>query len=808
MDRAVSFSSGEFFRFRLPRASILVLTAAAVLPTSAYSADFNVPSGTTVTTTQTLTDTGDTGTVEMGGAIDTTGVDAVVMQNTNQLLTNNGSITTTGAFRAGVFASTLATNARIINNGTIFRTDRDAYGIFSNAGSATIVNNSTFTTSGRNSVAIVSRGNNSTITNNGTLTATGSLSVGIGSVGDNDQVTNNGTIQSTGTGLAGQSSSGIEAFGDNAVISNTGTIMTNGLFAWGILTGGSGITITNSGTVSTSGDDAEGISTGGDNTAITNTGTVMTAGDFSYGIEIDGMGSSATNSGTISTTGDDAHGIEGDADSLTVTNTNRITVTGEFSDAIDIDGDNANASNTGSISAAGTQGDGIDLNGDNATANNSGTISVSGPAANGIEVTGTNASVVNSGGVFSQNGSSFSLESGNAALTLNPGSVIQGIITYLDPATSSFTFSAERTAILTFAGLPNTIGTGSLPSWISGSTLTVVDPQDFRLDTTDDVLNALTGGIADAVGDHLHNGRRSSGAGGLVATSGGPASPVATTYLAPPGISVWGSLIGNVLSRSGSNGFDHYSAGLLAGIDKDLSATSRGGVFGGFSLGRTDGGSTAYTSDTVGAFLGGYWSALYGDNFLDLMAAAGYLGSDDEVTILNNLVPGGLQNISLGYNSLFISPSATVGHVMGLEDGSKFEPSLRLRYSGLFQLNSANETTTRFSVADRMLHVLEVRGQIAHDFAPKSLEAGALHFGLKAGVDGIFNLGGSQNASLNGAAINLSVSDDDAVARGFARADLRLISDPATELSASLEGGYDTAATVSARARIGFVRRF
>lgn len=740
----------------MARTGALILSLALISPTPATAADFTIPSGTTVTTTQTLPDAGDTGTVEQGGAINTTGTDAVAMLNANQTLTNNGDLQNSGAITSSVF----------------------------------------------------SNGDNATITNNGTITSSGWFAFGIESYGLGATIINNGTITTNPLMIPVSLSPGIYSAGDNSSITNNGSVTTLDADADAIRSDGSNSSVTNTGTVSTSGNVADGLVSNGSNSSVRNSGTVTTSGNFSAGIDADGDGSTVTNTGTLSTTGDDSHGIDGDANSLTVTNTNRITVTGEFSDAIDVDGDNANVSNSGSISAGGTQGDGIDLNGANATANNSGTISVSGPAANGIEVTGTNASVVNSGGVFSQNGSSFSLESGNAALTLNPGSVIQGIITYLDPATSSFTFSAERTAILTFAGLPNTIGTGGLPSWISGSTLTVVDPQDFRLDTTDDVLNALTGGIADAVGDHLHNSRRSNGTGGLVATSGGPASPVATTYLAPPGISVWGSVIGNVLSRSGSNGFDHYSAGLLGGIDKDLSATSRGGVFGGLSLGRTDGGNTAYTSDTVGAFLGGYWSALYGNNFLDLIASAGYLGSDDEVTVLNNLVAGGLQNVSLGYNSLFISPSATIGHVMGLEDGGKFQPSLRLRYSGLFQLNSANETTTRFIVADRMLHVLEIRGQVAHDFAPRPLEAGALHFGLKAGVDGIFNLGSSQNASLNGAAINLSVADDDAVARGFARADLRLVADPATEIAASLEGGYDTAATLSARARIGFVRRF
>jgi hypothetical protein len=52
------------------------------------------------------------------------------------------------------------------------------------------------------------------------------------------------------------------------------------------------------------------------------------------------------------------------------------------------------------------------------------------------------------------------------------------------------------------------------------------------------------------------------------------------------------------------------------------------------------------------------------------------------------------------------------------------------------------------------------------------------------------------------------IAADFNVPSGTTATPTQFVSDPATEIAASVEGGYDTAATLSAKARIGFVRRF
>ena len=64
------------------------------------AADFIVPSATTVGQ-QTLTDVGDTGVIESGGAI-TSAASAVLMLNADQTVINDGAISTTGFFGAGI----------------------------------------------------------------------------------------------------------------------------------------------------------------------------------------------------------------------------------------------------------------------------------------------------------------------------------------------------------------------------------------------------------------------------------------------------------------------------------------------------------------------------------------------------------------------------------------------------------------------------------------------------------------------------------------------------------------------------------
>ncbi|CTQ52298.1 hypothetical protein LP7551_00815 [Roseibium album] len=770
---------------------------ALLLPVSGYAADITIPSGTTVTTTQTLTDVGDTGTVDSGGTIDVTDQDGLVLDNADQTAINNGEILlerTGGTDRAAIGSD--GANSTITNAGTISTTGDDAFGIAAIDADASITNSGTITTTGEDSFAILSDGERAIIRNSGSITT------------------------------SGETADAVLAEQNDATVTNTGTITTNGLDSFGIFTIGERANIQNSNTITTSGEDSDGIHADGADSQVTNNGSVTTTGLDAHGIDADGLRAQVTNNGSITTSGEGGHGIDTDRANSTATNNGTITATGENADGIDMDGDNSSAVNTGTIQLSGSQGNALDLSGDNSSATNSGTLSTSGTDSNGIESSGDNvtitnsgnikntgsvsggdpteghgisvdgdtANITNSGTVFSDNGSSIYMGGTGASLTLNQGSLLQGIITYTDPTSGSLNYAVNRTAIYTFAGIPDTLDTNGLTSSTSGSTVTIINPDDFRLNTTASTTSALTREITGTIETQLDANRLQD-----------PAQ-VATNGPAPDGESqgnrFWASPFGGVLNRDGSDGYDHSFGGLMAGADHAFSADLRAGLTAGFSFGQTESDGDIHSADTYSIFGGAYLSKNWQSTFADLSLVGGYLNSDDDVAILNNMVAGGLQDVSIGYDYIYLSPAARIGRAIALQHGT-LTPSARLRYTGLWQAGDATENTTGVTFSNRSLHVLEVRGEANYEFAPIIGDAGAWHLSLKAGADGIFTLNDSVDGSLSGAALNLSVDEDDAVLRGFAAADAIWQANNGAQFLASVEGGYDTAQTLSANARIG-----
>lgn len=672
-------------------------------PAAAYAADITVSSGTTVTTTQTLTDLGDAATVESGGMIDVTDEDGLVLDNDDQTAVNNGTI----------------------------RLDKTVAGLPNRAG-------------------IGVNGNNATVTNNGTITTEGDRALGIAS-------------------------------------------------------GGDGLTVHNSGSVSTSGDDAVAILSLGDNSLISNSGTLSTRGDDASAINSDGDGTSITNSGTITTTGDNGDGIDSDGVDVTVSNSGVITLSGTMADGIDNDGDNATILNSGVITVSGEDSNGIESTGADVTITNSGTItntgSVSGSddeVGHGISVVGDDAVIVNSGKIFSSYGSSLYIDGSNATVTLQEGTILQGILTFTDPATATFNYAADRTAILTFSGFPGTLSTGGLASSTSGSTVTILNPDDFRAGSINVIFNALTRAYAGSLEDRMEKGRL--GTTEAVATRGKPAAELSARN------SLWAAPIGGVLDRQGDDGYNHAYGGLMAGADRIVAPDLRAGVTGGFSLGRTESNDDIHSAQSYSLFAGAYAGKDWQATFAKVSLLGGYLKTDEDVTILNNMVSGGLQDLSIGYAYLYVSPSARLGHAVALSSGT-LTPSARIRYSGLWQMGDSNEPTTSFAVSGRSLHILEVRTDASYDFAPLVHENGTLFLGMNAGIDGIITLGDTVDASFAGAALDLSTGTD-AVLRGFASADAVWEAENGLKLRAGVEGGYDSEETLSAAVRLGVMMSF
>ena len=251
------------------RRALLCASALYLVQTSiALADDFTIPSGTTVTTTQTLDTAGDVGRVEKGGRIEVTGgldtraingaVDEVTVNNSG---TVSGTATVSDSTANGIRAGSLNT---IINSGTASATaanDRSSgHGI-------RVLNSNTVTNSGTASGTAdgwstagygIRAGNGNTITNSGTALgmARGFLETtgyGIYSLNGNT-ITNSGTVSGTATSIR-SAGYGIFSF-DGTTITNSGKV-SGTAFGTAFGRGGNGYgiwarngnTITNSGTI-------------------------------------------------------------------------------------------------------------------------------------------------------------------------------------------------------------------------------------------------------------------------------------------------------------------------------------------------------------------------------------------------------------------------------------------------------------------------------------------------------------------------------------------------------------------------------
>jgi hypothetical protein len=756
------------------KAFLLCSCALALLgPSEALAGDVTIASGTTVTATQTLTDVGDTGTVESGGTIDVTNQDGLVLDNDDQTATNNGTITVT------------KTTTGVPNFA----------GIGSNEDDATVHNNGSITTTGSRAFGIAGDGNDFTVTNSGTITTTGKESDAIFSLGADSDITNSGTISTTG-----EAAYGINAEGDRPTVFNSGTITTTGDDAHAIGTDEDEAKITNSGTISTTGKSAYGINAEGDRPTVLNSGTITTTGDDAYAIDTDEDDAKITNTGTITTSGEDADGFDSDGDDVTLINTGVMTMSGRLADGIDNDGDRAAITNSGTITVSGEDANPIESSGDDVSISNSGTLRNTGTISgtdddvgHGIAVDGDNVTITNSGRIYSTNGSSIYVDGSDATISLNEGTILQGALTFTDPTTATLNYAAGRTAILTFNGLPATLTTAGLASSTNGNTVTILNPEDFRLDTVGQTFNAMTRAVTGSIEQQMDLNRLSGTS--FVATNGPAPDQENST-------SIWVTPLGGVLSRQGSDGFDHAFGGLTTGAEKTFAEGLAAGLAGGFTIGRTTSDGDIHSASSYSIHAGGYLSRSWQATFAQFGLLGGYLKSDEEVTVLDNMVVGGLQDLSIDYDYVYVTPSARLGHAFALSEGT-LTPSARVRYSGLWQTGSAAEDVTGLSVSGRSLHVLELRAQASYDHAPIIQNGGTLYLSANAGIDGIFTLNDSVDGTLQGAALNLSVESDDAVLRGFAAADAVWQVNDGTRFLAGIEGGYDSADTLSASVRLG-----
>lgn len=504
---------------RFLRTASLMALALATTAHSAHAQSFTVGPGETRTTTQSMSGVGDTGIIELGGAITTTDLleDGIDISASDVAVTNRGTITIFGTDARGIRSS--GANAEISNSGTIEITGERALGVRSSGVYAKINNSGMISTLGGGGQAIWSSGFGAAISNSGTITTQGNNGDGFYSSGAHATLINSGTISTSG-----QYGYGVFSFGSDAVIGNSGTILTTGENGYGIRSSGATATISNTGLISTSGNFGNGIDASRDNVVIKNEGTIATAGSEASGVTSDGNYAVTVNSGTISTSDLRGYGVQSIGADAVISNTGMISTSGEYASGVYSSGANAVIDNSETISTTGQNGSGITSYSSDAVISNTGKILTTGGAADGIfsHSTAQNVLITNDGTISTIGSYGKGMDGdGNGAVVWNNGTIST---TGLD---ADGLRSGGIGAVIGNSGTISTTGYLSQGVWSHGGDSTVVN--SGAISTTGDAADGLrfTGanavisnsGTISAKGAYA-NGLYASGTNALIFNSG------------------------------------------------------------------------------------------------------------------------------------------------------------------------------------------------------------------------------------------------------------------------------------------------
>ncbi len=751
----------------------------SVIPSGpAFAQSFVVPDGA-VERAKTMNNDGDTGLIELGGAINVSGLvsTAVAMNGNNQILTNAGDIIGAGFLTIGVDST--GSNATISNSGTIDAgAVGDSRGIRSTGANVSIDNTGFIITRGNNAIAILSGGVDALIVNQNAVTT-----LGVGSHG----------IQSTSTGL-------------RANIINLGTIRTGGQTAHGIESNGASSSIKNAGAIETGAINAHGVESTGDSSTIVNTNSIDTAGINAHGVQSTGVSSTVNNSGTINTVGGEAHGITVAGSSSWIVNYGALNTAGLQAHGIELTSNAAGSTiiNNGVIRTFGLEAHGAESLGFNAIIYNNGSIIALGFDAKAISALGDNGRVFNSGYVKS-NDIAILLGGDDSILTLQPGSVIEGGIEFLGNLPSLALVVENGLSInKTLTGaLPGTINPNGAPMATRGLQVAVVDPTN--LSTQDEQLADLTGGISSALENRLSGVR--NGAAAAVTTSG-----AVDGAQSDPGHPFWTEGFGSYRQQDASSPAvetDQWVGGFVIGADDLLRDDLRAGFFGGAAWGGVEAEFNSQETDSRSFFVGSYASLLRAGLIFDVALTAGYSEFEQERSVANNVAAGGLETATADFSGWFVSPELTVTKPAVLM-GRRLEGSLSLRYAGLF-LDGYTEsgTTAPLTVDDRDVHIGVARLQVAAPYETVFADGSAFRYRVKAGIEARTNFGGETiDGALLGQNISFNPGGDDDTFGGYAGLSGEYDTGSGFVLTAGTEGLIDTVGSYQLSGRAGVSFRF
>ena len=217
-------------------------------PRNGQAVDITIANGQTVNTTQTVSGTGDSLTIDEGGTL-STGPTAVVVNGADATVTNRGSISVSDSSAYGVHST--AAGTLFTNSGTLVTTGECSYGVYAEGDHFTLRNTGTIlTTANNNSWGVyVEYADYATIDNGGTIETQGSDANGIEIYGAHARITNRGSLTTSGDSAIGIYAWHTTGVDSHNVLTNTGTIRTTGVGSQAIWANARGMSVVNSGTV-------------------------------------------------------------------------------------------------------------------------------------------------------------------------------------------------------------------------------------------------------------------------------------------------------------------------------------------------------------------------------------------------------------------------------------------------------------------------------------------------------------------------------------------------------------------------------
>lgn len=439
--------------------------------------------------------------------------------------------------------------------------------------------------------------------------------------------------------------------------------------------------------------------------------------------------------------------------------------------------------NNGTIS--GRDQDGLAA-GDVRTLTNNGTIS---GGDDGVFATSSIENLTNSGRITGGTNAIREAGAGNTLLTLLPGSDIFGAID-LGGGTNSLHVGSGLSIDHTFATLPNVITTDGAPFVTDGTRVVVVD--SALMGGQESMVAALRQSIWQAVFSNVGDGRhhagrdRSSFVSALAYSQTGTDSHSAFLPATDdgPDSHVWATVFASQYEEedtASSTDTDHVIGGLLAGLDAPLNPDTRLGGFVGFSQ----------SDDDAQSLFGGVYASFDSNVLtLDLGLTGGTIGQSGSRLVDNNQV-NGLQTVTGSTDGLFVAPQAALSSRFdGL--GVVLQPTVSAGYTGLF-LDGYSETgtTAPLSVADRDVHLLHGRFELAA--IVRGMTAGDINYQFSpyVGIDGRQRMGGDTiNATLLGQTLAFTSGSQANRTSAFAGLRLSLTQSDRLDFNAALETGF------------------